>query len=123
MPKYYVQSGAFRGIVVREDAQLAALWVVESVMREPNVIEVSTSCDANGALTLQPKVLHPQVENSQSQVQRGESAQLAEGLFRLADAIGVSQRGFDRKDRKKIRTSQAVLLWMLGGDRSGYVAG
>ncbi len=89
MPKYYVQSGSFRGIVVREDAQAAALWAVESVMREPN----------------------------------GGSEQLTEGLFLLADAIGVSQRGFDRKDRKKIRTSQAVLQWMLGRDRSGYVAG
>jgi hypothetical protein len=89
MPKYYVQSGSFRGIVVREDAQSAALWAVESVMREPN----------------------------------SESEQLSEGLFRLADAIGVSQRGFDRKDRRKIRTSQAVLLWMHGRDRSGYVAG
>jgi hypothetical protein len=53
----------------------------------------------------------------------GGSEQLTEGLFLLADAIGVSQRGFDRKDRKKIRTSQAVLQWMLGRDRSGYVAG
>ncbi len=35
------------------------------------------------------------------------------GLFRLANAIGISERGFNRKNRLRIPTSDAVLLWML----------
>ena len=33
MPKYYVQSGSFRGVVARENALSAARWAVECVMK------------------------------------------------------------------------------------------
>jgi len=35
MPKYYVQSGLFRGVVVRRNAKEAARWAVEFVMNKP----------------------------------------------------------------------------------------
>lgn len=82
MPKYYVQSGSFRGIVARENAQAAARWAVEFVMKQAGI------CD--------PEELERDV-----------------GLFRLGKTIGVSQRGFSRKDRVRIPTSQAVLEWMI----------
>jgi len=41
MPKYYVQSGSFRGIVCRENAQAAALWAVDTVMKQAD------HCDPN----------------------------------------------------------------------------
>lgn len=41
MPKYYVQSGSFRGIVARDNAQAAARWAVETVMKQCDL------CDPN----------------------------------------------------------------------------
>lgn len=82
MPKYYVQSGSFRGVVVRRNAKEAARWAVEFVMKEPRVAE------------------H---QNPASDI----------GLFRLGNSIGVSERGFSRKDRQRVPTSQAVLEWMI----------
>jgi hypothetical protein len=40
MPKYYVQSGSFRGIVVRKNAQAAARWAVEWVMKQAEAGQV-----------------------------------------------------------------------------------
>lgn len=87
MPKYYVQSGSFRGVVVRPCQQAAAQWAVEFVMNQ---------ADPNRSTT------------SSSQDSRREI-----GLFRLGKTIGVSQRGFSRKDRTRIATSAAVLDWMI----------
>ncbi|MFM8573812.1 MAG: hypothetical protein ACKOAU_19610 [Pirellula sp.] len=84
MPKFYVQSGSFRGVVVRENAQCAARWAVEFVM-------------------------------NQSKSMDDEEPQAEVGLFRLSNTIGISQRGFDRKDRVRIATSNAVLDWMTSG--------
>jgi len=82
MPKYYVQSGSFRGVVVRRNAKEAARWAVEFVMKEPKKAEQ---------------------HNPASDI----------GLFRLGNSIGVSERGFSRKDRQRVPTSQAVLEWMI----------
>lgn len=87
MPKYYVQSGSFRGIVVRENQQAAARWAVEFVMNQSDSHRSDSSC----------------IEDSQTEI----------GLFRLGKTIGVSQRGFSRKDRTRIATSAAVLDWMI----------
>lgn len=103
MPKFYVQSGSFRGIVERENADLAALWAVETVMRNPK----SKSRE---------RILSDQTSSQTSDELRSDSESHAEsriGLFRLADAIGVSERGFNRKSRQRIPTSDAMLLWIL----------
>jgi hypothetical protein len=88
MPKYYVQSGSFRGVVVRESAQAAARWAVEFVM--------------NQTVTDNPDDLAKDI-----------------GLFRLGKMIGVSQRGFSRKDRIRIPTSEAVMGWMMAQHADG----
>jgi hypothetical protein len=82
MPKYYVQSGSFRGVVIRRNAKEAARWAVKFVMNEPQVFG------------------HPEPA-------------IDVGLFRLGNFIGVSERGFSRKDRERVPTSQAVLEWMI----------
>jgi hypothetical protein len=87
MPKYYVQSGSFRGVVVRESQQAAAQWAVEFVMKQSDANRSDSSS----------------IEDSHSDI----------GLFRLGKTIGVSQRGFSRKDRTRIATSAAVLDWMI----------
>lgn len=82
MPKYYVQSGSFRGVVIRRNAKEAARWAVEFVMNEPQVT--------------------------------GHHKPASDvGLFRLGNFIGVCERGFSRKDRERLPTSQAVLEWMI----------
>lgn len=43
MPKYYVQSGSFRGIVARQNAQAAARWAVESVMKQAKAIDLDSN--------------------------------------------------------------------------------
>lgn len=90
MPKYYVQSGSFRGIVVRQNAQAAASWAVESVMKQAKAIDL----DSNDAQI---------------------------GLFRLGKTIGVSQRGFDRKQRQKVATCDAVRDWMIAQQASEQI--
>ncbi|MFM8187442.1 MAG: hypothetical protein ACKN85_03085 [Pirellula sp.] len=90
MPKYYVQSGSFRGIVARQNAQAAARWAVESVMKQAKAIDL----DSNDAQI---------------------------GLFRLGKYIGVSQRGFDRKQRQKFATSDAVRDWMIAQQASEQI--
>ena len=87
MPKYYVQSRSFRGVVVRPCQQSAAQWAVEFVMKQTDANRSTTSSS----------------EDSQKEI----------GLFRLGKTIGVSQRGFSRKDRTRIATSAAVLDWMI----------
>jgi len=87
MPKYYVQSGSFHGVVVRPCQQSAAQWAVEFVMKKTDSHRSTTSSS----------------EDSQKEI----------GLFRLGKTIGVSQRGFSRKDRTRIATSTAVLDWMI----------
>lgn len=87
MPKYYVQSRSFRGVVVRENQQAAAQWAVEFVMKQSD----ANSSDSSGT------------EDSHTDI----------GLFRLGKTIGVGQRGFSRKDRTGIATSAAVLDWMI----------
>lgn len=90
MPKYYVQSGSFRGIVARQNAQAAARWAVESVMKQAKAIDL----DSNDAQI---------------------------GLFRLGKYIGVSQRGFDLKQRQKVATSDAVRDWMIAQQASEQI--
>jgi hypothetical protein len=90
MPKYYVQSGSFRGIVARQNEQAAARWAVESVMKQAKAIDL----DSNDAQI---------------------------GLFRLGKYIGVSQRGFDRKQRQKVATSDAVRDWMIAQQASEQI--
>ena len=87
MPKYYVQSRSFRGVVVRPCQQSAAQWAVEFVMKKADAHRSTTSSS----------------EDSQKEI----------GLFRLGKTIGVSQRGFSRKDRTRIATSAVVLDWMI----------
>jgi len=101
MPKFYVQSGSFRGIVERENADLAARWAVETVMRSPSTClrKLSSTCTLNSAI------------NQPSNTASVDDKRV--GLFRLANAIGISERGFNRKNRLRIPTSDAVLLWML----------
>jgi len=103
MPKFYVQSGSFRGIVERENADLAARWAVEVVMRSPSTSRCERSLTRNCTLRTEDG-LQPNTDSF---------ADNRIGLFRLANAIGVSERGFHHKSRRRIPTSDAVLLWML----------
>ncbi len=94
MAKYYVQSGSFRGIVDSYDEEAAAVWAVHHVMR----LESPTS-----------------MNSAKKNLGQGESDRNVEadiGLFRLGDAIGVSERGFRRRDRMRIPTAHAVARWI-----------
>lgn len=108
MPKFYVQSGSFRGIVERENADLAARWAVETVMRSPSTC-IPETCSCNRSLSSTCTLKN--ADNLPSNTASMDDNRV--GLFRLANAIGVSERGFNRKNRRRIPTSDAVLLWML----------
>jgi hypothetical protein len=91
MAKYYVESGSFRGIVDVADAEMAAVWAIHRVMIAPtpsNDRDHSASC-----------------EDDPSQ------ADSDLGLFRLADEIATSERGFGSSDSELIATSHAFIRW------------
>jgi hypothetical protein len=91
MAKFYVQSGSFQGVVDSYDAECAAVWAIHRVMAcEPTTTrrrEADSSLAAN-----EP------------------SAEI--GLFRLGDEIGISERGFGRRDAQRIPTKDAFLKWV-----------
>lgn len=91
MAKYYVESGSFRGIVDVADAEMAAVWAIHRVMIAPANSEHrnrSTSCEDDSS-EIDPDL----------------------GLFRLADEIATSERGFGGLDSKRIATSHAFTRW------------
>ncbi|MCU0706937.1 MAG: hypothetical protein MUF23_01455 [Pirellula sp.] len=85
MPKFYVESGSFRGIVDSFDAETAAVWAVHRVM-EPSRIKLDVTED---------------MERDASEI----------GLFRLEDDIRISERGHGRKDAISIPTHHAFARW------------
>jgi hypothetical protein len=87
MAKFYVQSGSFRGIVDSYDAECAAVWAIHRVM----------ACDSPS-----PRSRDTQLNPESSEI----------GLFRLGDEIGISERGFGRRDRDRVATSHAFLKWV-----------
>lgn len=98
MAKFYVQSGSFRGIVDSYDAECAAVWAVHNVMSS----EPSRSPSARNG--------QPHLFDDEPIAAPAESADI--GLFRLGDEIGISERGFRRKDRVRIPTKHAFLRWI-----------
>ena len=98
MAKYYVQSGSFRGMVDSYDEEAAAVWAIHRVMRIENSTALKTSNRSN------------EKTNTEERAETKEAADI--GLFRLGDFIGVSERGFGRRDRVRIPTSQAVGRWI-----------
>jgi hypothetical protein len=91
MAKFYVQSGLFQGVVDSYDAECAAVWAIHRVM----------ACEPTNARRL---------ELGSSQDANESSAEI--GLFRLGDEIGVSERGFGRRDAQRIPTKDAFLKWV-----------
>lgn len=85
MPKFYVESGAFRGIVDSCDAETASVWAIHRVMNPPRV------------------------ELEKAEETEPFTAEI--GLFRLEDSIRISERGFGRKDAIQVPTHHAVLRW------------
>lgn len=81
MAKYYVESGSFQGIVDVADAETAAVWAIHRVMNAP-----APACEDDA----------PQADL---------------GLFRLADEIAMSERGFGGSDSQRIATSHAFTRW------------
>ncbi|MFO0013030.1 MAG: hypothetical protein ACK553_09820 [Planctomycetota bacterium] len=94
MAKFYVDSGSFRGIVDAADAEMAAVWAIHRVM--------TTSPSRPHSQTTVPQTTVPQTNNTDEADQ---------GLFRLADEIRISERGFGRTDAQKTPTSHAVERW------------
>jgi hypothetical protein len=85
MPKFYVESGSFLGIVDSFDAETAAVWAVHRVMdpyRIGREVHAATDCEA------------------------GEI-----GLFRLEDDIRISEQGHGRQDAIPIPTHHAFARW------------
>jgi len=83
MAKFYVQSGAFRGIVDSYDEESAAVWAIHHVMEQAERMTAGL-----------------------------DTANAEIGLFRLGDEIGVSERGFRRRDRIRIPTHHAFARWV-----------
>ena len=73
----------------------------------------SQSSDANTPDTAAPfdPLIDP-VADGNSQIENELCEQADLGLFRLGDSIGISERGFHRKDRTKIPTKEAFLKWI-----------
>ena len=103
MAKFYVQSGSFRGIVDSYDAECAAVWAVHSVM-------ASESSRSPIAQNGQPDLFDDAPIAANAGSANAEAADI--GLFRLGDEIGISERGFRRKDRVRIPTKHAFLRWI-----------
>lgn len=96
MAKYYVESGSFQGIVDVADAEMAAVWAIHRVMIKPPPSEdrdPSASCEDAPSQTI------------------SDQAKSELGLFRLADEIATSERGFGSSDSERIATSHAFTRW------------
>jgi len=85
MAKFYVQSGAIRGIVDCYDSECAAVWVVNRVMHQ-----ISSTSD---------EAMYEGEENEDV------------GMFALDDSIRISEQGFDRNDCERIDTHFAFIHW------------
>lgn len=85
MAKFYVQSGAIRGIVDCYDSECAAVWVVNRVMNQISPIGDEAMYDGE--------------ENEDV------------GMFALEDSIRISEQGFDRDDCEWIDTHFAFIHW------------
>lgn len=91
MAKFYVQSGSFQGVVDSYDAECAAVWAIHRVM----------DCEPT---TARRRDLDASLDRTEL------SADV--GLFRLGDEIGISERGFGRRDRQRFATKDAFLKWL-----------
>jgi len=121
MAKFYVQSGSFRGIVDSYDAESAAVWAIHRVMdhaptnahsakRPSSPLPPATPNTSDASTPFDP-LIDP-VFDVASDVENELRQQADVGLFRLGDSIGISERGFNRKDRTKIPTKEAFLKWI-----------
>ena len=107
MAKFYVQSGSFRGIVDSYDEESAAVWAIHRVMDHSSTKPLSSK----DTTTSFDPLIDP-VFDGTSDVENELREQADVGLFRLGDSIGISERGFNRKDRTKIPTKEAFLKWI-----------
>lgn len=126
MAKFYVQSGSFRGIVDSYDEESAAVWAIHRVMdyrgMDQSPIKPRSSKQTQPSLppsdsktpdsTAPFDPLIDPVFDGTSDVENELREQADVGLFRLGDSIGISERGFNRKDRTKIPTKEAFLKWI-----------
>ena len=106
MAKFYVQSGSFRGIVDSYDEESAAVWAIHRVMDHSSTKPLSNKQTKSSLPPSAPKT--PDTTDVENELR--EQADV--GLFRLGDSIGISERGFNRKDRTKIPTKEAFLKWI-----------
>jgi hypothetical protein len=121
MAKFYVQSGSFRGIVDSYDEESAAVWAIHRVMdhspakplsSKPTKPSLPPSAPKTSDATTTFDPLIDPVFDGTSDVENELREQADVGLFRLGDSIGISERGFNRKDRTKIPTKEAFLKWI-----------
>lgn len=121
MAKFYVQSGSFRGIVDSYDEESAAVWAIHRVMDHSSTKPLSNKQTKSSLPPSAPKTpdtttsfdpLIDPVFDGTSDVENELREQADVGLFRLGDSIGISERGFNRKDRTKIPTKEAFLKWI-----------
>ncbi|MFN9988388.1 MAG: hypothetical protein ACK52S_22765 [Pirellula sp.] len=121
MAKFYVQSGSFRGIVDSYDEESAAVWAIHRVMdHSPTKMlsnkQTKSPCPPSDSKTPESTTpfdpLIDPVFDGTSAIENELREQADVGLFRLGDSIGISERGFNRKDRTKIPTKEAFLKWI-----------
>ncbi|MBM3964898.1 MAG: hypothetical protein FJ308_07480 [Planctomycetes bacterium] len=108
------RSGVDRSGVDRSGVDRSALGQSASkLLSSEQTRSASRPSDANTPETATPfDPLIDSVDDGNSQIENELREQADVGLFRLGDSIGMSERGFHRKDRTKIPTKEAFLKWI-----------
>lgn len=89
--KYYLQSGAFQGVVDRPSIEQAAAWCVDRALESIQFVYNERGWTAN---------------------QKFDQA-ILESLLSLGPSIEISERGWNRNDAIRLPTEALVIAWHL----------
>ncbi|MFM8174821.1 MAG: hypothetical protein ACKN81_14860 [Pirellulaceae bacterium] len=89
--KYYLQSGAFQGVVDRPSIEQAASWCVDRALESIQFVYNEQGWTAN---------------------QKFDQA-ILESLLSLGPSIEISERGWNRIDAIRLPTEALVIAWHL----------
>jgi hypothetical protein len=89
--KYYLQSGAFQGVVDRPSIEQAAAWCVDRALESIQFVYNERGWTAN---------------------QKFDQA-ILESLLSLGPSIEISERGWNRSDAIRLPTEALVIAWHL----------
>ena len=108
MPKYYIQSGQIKFVVMAADVEGAALWAMHRV-----IDEMVQRYEQNEI----PRLMEPEfpadieAENRSAEFEIAMFEPMMDGLARFDSEIVCSQRGFGRDEAGTLCTNRIFIQW------------